>query len=416
MGYIQQSNDIVTNSSQLLDDIFSSNFNQFLQGLGQPVLVTYWNLNDTESTTNSGTDTIDENLGTNSPNRYNKVEYFPLYGAVKELIPEIIMDDNLLDLDLNTEGIILPDTLKPSTHDYFEYRFGKNRGRSVVFKINNINFSTIKSNGYYKIECNMVDIDGNNGYHEKINKQVTKVFDTNLETIGTNDKCIIESKHLKFVRRIQKIVDDLMNQYIDMFYSEKYNSLVYGGLFEGSDFLAYDPWVTNFIIQNGLFTRNRRKPIMLVNFDPEAGFRQKYNLTFFHAIEIKSMKYLKELKYAPASFSKLNTNPFNYYGEEVAFKLDIYEEEPTQYTSNVYMNILFKNNINTNTKSHMLNELESLLVDYFNMDNLSTVLTDTMVETLENFVINYDEYWFRFTPILIYVLEAVAKDINNSYS
>ena len=71
MGYLRQSNDIVTSSSQLLDNILSSNFNQFLQGLGQPVLVTYWNLNDTVSTVNSGTETVDENIGPESPIRFN---------------------------------------------------------------------------------------------------------------------------------------------------------------------------------------------------------------------------------------------------------------------------------------------------------------------------------------------------------
>lgn len=415
MGYIQQSNDIVKNSSQLLDNILSSNFNQFLQGLGQPVLVTYWNLNDTMSTTNTGTDTVDQNLGPDSPNRFNKIENFPLYGAVRELLPEIVQDDSLLDLELNCEAIILPDTIRPSTFDYFEYRFGENNSRSIMFKVHNLNLSTIKNNGYYKIECDMVDIDHQNKCNEKINKQVVKTFETNLETIGTNDKCIIESKHLGIIKRIKGIMKDILNQYIDLFYSEKYNSLVYQGLFQG-DYLAYDPWVTNFIIQNNIFTKGLVRPTILVNLDPGTEFRQKYNQTFFHAVEIRTLKYLKELKYVPETFSKLNTNPFTYYGEEVAFKLDIYEDQPTRYSSNVYMNILFLNNINRNEKTPVLNELESLLVDYFNLDNLANAVSEDILETFDQFVMSYDEYWFRFTPILIYILDAVIQDMNNQYS
>ena len=415
MGYIQQSNDIVKNSSQLLDDILSSNFNQFIQGLGKPVLVRYWNLNDTMSTANSGTDTVDQNLGTNSPNRYNVIENLPLYGAIRDWIPEITQDDGLLDMELNCEAIILPDTIKPSTYDYFEYIFGKNRDRSVVFKINNMSLSTIKNNGYYKIECEMVDIDNQNGYKERLNKQTVKAFETNLETIGTNDKCIIESKHLDFIKRIKAVMKDILNQYIDLFYSEKYNSLVYQGLFQG-EYLAYDPWVTNFIIQNNIFTKGLTRPTVLVNLDPGTNFRQKYNQTFFHAIEIKSLKYLKELKYVPETFSRLNTNPFTYYGEEVAFKIDIYEDTPTKYSSNVYMQLLFKNNIIKNEKTPVLNELESLLVDYFNLDNMANVINDDTLDTFNQFIMTYDEYWFRFTPILIYVLDAIVQDVNNQYS
>lgn len=415
MGYIRQSNDIVTSSSQLLDNILSSNFNQFLQGLGQPVLVTYWNLNDTVSTANSGTDTIDENIGPESPNRFNKIENFPLYGAVRELLPEMVQDDNLLDLEINCEAVILPDTIRPSTYDYFEYNFGENGKRSIIFKVNNVNLSTIKNNGYYKIECNMIDIDHHNNYSERIEKQVVKKFETNLETIGTNDKCIIESKHIGFIKNIKRIMTDLLNQYIDLFYSEKYNSLVFQGLFQG-DYLAYDPWVTNFVIQNNIFTKGITRPIILVNFDPGSDFRQKYNETFFHAVEIKSLKYLKELKYAPETFSKLNTNPFTYYGEEIAFKLDIYEDTPTRYSSNVYMNILFLNNIKRNEKTSVLNEVESLLVDYFNLDNMSNALTEDMLKTFDHFIMTYDEYWFRIAPILIYLLDAIVQDINNQYS
>lgn len=415
MGYIKQSNDIVTNSSQLLDNILSSNFNQFLQGMGQPILVKYWNMNDTMSTANSGTDTIDKNLGSDSPNRYNEIENLPLYGPIKELIPELTQDENLLDLEINCEAIILPDTIKPSPYDYFEYRFGENNSRSIIFKVNNINLSTIKNNGYYKIECNMVDIDGTTRHAERINKQVVKKFETNLETIGSNDKCIIESKHIGFIRRIRKVYEDILNQYIDTFYIEKYNSIVYQGLFQG-EYLAYDPWVTNFIIQNNIFTLNTKKPMMLVNFDPSENFRQKYNQTFFRATELRSLKYYKPLGYVPESFSKINTNPFTYYGEEIAFKLDIYENEPTNYPSTVYMNILFMNNIKLNEKSHVLNELECMIVDYFNGASMINSINDEVLDAFQHFVMPYDEYWFRFTPILLYLLNVIIRELNNEYS
>ena len=415
MGYIKQSNDLVVNSSQLLDDILSSKFNQFLQGLGQPVLVTYWNLNDTESTTNIGTDTIDEEFGDNSPNRFNRIDNFPIYGVIKDMMPEIIQNDELLDLEINAEGIILPDTIRPSTFDYFEYRFGNSMERSILFKVHDVHYTTIKSNGYYKIECSMVDIDGHNGYTGDIEKKVTKVFETNLDTIGTNDKCIIESKHLKFIKRLQCLIDDIINQYLDLFYNERYNSLVYDGLFDGS-YLGYDPWVTNFIIQNGLLTKDRANPIVLVNFDPENRFRQKYNMTFFHAIELRTLKYLKNLRFSPIPFSRVNTNPFTYYGEEIALKVDIYEEEPTKYASNVYMNILFKNNIELNVKTNALNEVEDLIVDYFNNEDLSNLLEESVIKTLEEYQFSYTEYWFHFMPILVYILRVIIKDIINRYS
>ena len=80
------------------------------------------------------------------------------------------------------------------------------------------------------------------------------------------------------------------------------------------------------------------------------------------------------------------------------------------------MNILCLNNIIRNEKTSVLNELELMLVDYFNLDDMSNILTDNMLKTFEQFVMTYDEYWFRFTPILIYLLDAIVQDINNQYS
>lgn len=414
IGYLRQANDIVANSAQLLDDILSSNFNQFIQGLGQPVLVRYWNLNDTISTANSGTDTTDEDIGPESPNRYNQIDNLPLYGALRDLLPELVQNDNLLDIEINGEGVLLPDTIKPSTYDYFEYTFGKNKERSIIFKVNNITLSTIKNNGYYKIEFDMIDIDNSNQYRSRIERQVIKEFDVNLDTIGTNDKCILESKHLKFIQQIDAIIKDVLSQYTDLFYSEKYNAIVFQELFEG-DYLGYDPWLTKFLIQNNILSNNSDHPIVLVNYDEQTGFRSKYNMTFFHAIEIRSTKYLEELRYVPTPFSLVNANPFSFYGEEVAFKVGIFKQEHTKYTKNVYIPISVLNNIQDNTKLPVLNEFERLLVDFFNLDNLSNVLDADMVKTLEQFNLEYTLYWFWFTPILVYILDAIKQDINNSY-
>lgn len=416
MGYIQQANDIVENSTRLLDNILSSSFNQFIQGFGQPVLVKYWNLNDTETTSNNGTGTIDEDIGPESPNRYNCIDNFPIYGLLRDLIPEITQDDNLLDLDLNSECIILPDTIKPSPCDYFEYIWdGKHGKRSIIFKVNNVQLSTIKSNGYYKIECNMIDIDGNNRYRERINHQVVRNLHANPDKIGTNDKCIIESSHFSYIKRIESIIDDILTQYIDLFYSEKYNAVVCNKILHG-DFLAYDPWVTKFIIQNNILSDRNKNPIMLVNYDENAGFRKKYNTTFFHAVEIRSLKYLQNLRFFPTSFDRMNTNPFAYYGEEVTFKLDIYQEEHTKYTTSLYMPITIERNIRENSKELNLNEFEVLMIDYFNKDNLSGILTNEIADSLEKFSLDYTEYWYQFTPILIYILKAICIDINNSYN
>ena len=121
MGYLNTANDMVDNSMKLLSDVLDSKFTSFLQGNGTPVLVTYYNIDDTLSTTDLGNYTVDQILGGNSPLRYDKILNFPLVG-LRELIPSIEqLDGNLMDLSIDGEVISFPNTIRPSGFDFFVY-------------------------------------------------------------------------------------------------------------------------------------------------------------------------------------------------------------------------------------------------------------------------------------------------------
>jgi hypothetical protein len=411
-GFLQQSNDIVNNATNKLDEILSSTFNQFIQGLGQPVLTTYYNVNDTLSTADRGTETIDSIIGPDSPVRYNKIENFPLYGAFKDMTLDMLNDDGLIDLDMDVEGVLLPDTIRPSELDYVEYRFGVNKERRLLFRVNNVVLTSIKSNSYYKINCNLKAID-DEAKAANVDKQVCKTMETNLDMIGSNEKCIIETTNLKKVRKLQDIRNSFIDQYIDLFYNKRYNSLILKG-YLANGYIYYDPYITNFIINNNLLD-TKDHFITLVNFDTGDGFRQIYNKTFFHAVELKDIKLLKEMRFSPITFSKVNTNPFTYYGEEIVFKLDLYEDEPTAHSPNIYMPIKFLNNIELDKDSQFMNRVERLIMKYFNSEQCGHLIDDEFTDFLSKFVLEYDDYWFRFTPILIYIMNIIIHDLNNAF-
>ena len=93
---------MVKNAEEVLNTIYSTNFTQFLQGLGLPVLGTWYNFNSTMSKTDNGTEDIDHLLGKESPVRYNKILNMPVYGLPKDMNPEITAGEGGL-LDMNME-------------------------------------------------------------------------------------------------------------------------------------------------------------------------------------------------------------------------------------------------------------------------------------------------------------------------
>ena len=55
MGYLQNSNAIVEETTKLLDDILQSKSTVMVSGMGEPVIGRWWNMNDSLSTADNGT-------------------------------------------------------------------------------------------------------------------------------------------------------------------------------------------------------------------------------------------------------------------------------------------------------------------------------------------------------------------------
>ena len=142
-SYLQTTNTMVDNSTKLLNDVLTSEFTQFLQGNGTPVCVTYYNINETFSTVESGSENVDQLLGSNSPLRYNRIDNFPLIG-LRELIPSVdVIESGLLDMSLDVDITLFPNTIKPNGFDYFVYDYGD--GNTITFKVVGFEFSSIKN-------------------------------------------------------------------------------------------------------------------------------------------------------------------------------------------------------------------------------------------------------------------------------
>lgn len=411
MGILKTSNDIVTNSMQLLDNVLSSNFTAFLQGQGTPVLVTYYNLNDNVSTTDTGTYTVDDVLGEDSPLRYNKIENFPVYG-LKEIILEIEQGEgDVLDTNFDTELIILPNSIKPTEFDFFVYTF-KN-GRNITFRVNNLQLGTIRNNDYYKISVHLKDIDSQDTMND-LNSQTVQTFKTNLDTIGTNDKCLIENTTFDKMDRIKKIINHITGQYVDMFYSKRFNSVILQGGLEG-EFILYDPFLTQFLINTSVLD-NDRDYIVLVNFDGRNDIRRDYNSTLFRSIETKNISNLADLRMSPIGFRNVDTNPFSYNGIGNVFTIEIYNND-VEYAGNDYMNYDFIRKIkNIDPEEPVeISDIENIIFKYLTSDNDIAIINDDDLNTLSNYIFDYSDYSFRIVPIVLFICNWYLHVLNESF-
>ena len=251
MGYLQNSNAIVEETTKLLDDILQSKSTVMVSGMGEPVIGRWWNMNDSLSTADNGTETADAIIGKDSPFRYNRIDNLPVYNVMKDLQNlEMMMDDNgMMDISVEIEPVLLPNTIIPGPYDYFEYTFSN--GRNVFFRANDVKKITAKSNGYYKVPMHLVDMDSKD-YPTGIEEITVGEFKVRLDNVGTNEKCIVSNKVFDSLIELEKLISNVLSDYIDTFFIRKYNSFVLREF--NNKFTIYDPYITRFILNHNILT------------------------------------------------------------------------------------------------------------------------------------------------------------------
>mgnify|MGYP003571241841 CR=1 FL=1 len=415
MGYLQNSNTLVKNSMNELDKILQSGSSISITGLGEPVLVTWINVNDRKSTATSGLESVDELLGENSPFRYNRVENLPVYGVTKEIQSlEMQLDDfDIADMNWEIEPVIPPNTVIPNTYDYMIYKFDS--GRSVVFRVNNVQISTARSNGFYKVPMHLVDIDSSE-YETKIEKQVVDELIVDLDRVGTNERCIIKTSTFGEIKSLEKIIIQTMSDYVDTFFDRKYNSFIFRGFNDGK-FIIYDPYLTKFIINHDLLNYYSEilQPIVI---EQRETFRADYNKTVFRALEMRDLNRIKPLLYEVATFDQKRTNPFYYWGEEVVYQIKTYEDKDVRYPKNNYMDFNWLYNMRTVEESPVVSMIENTIIRYFKKNDFEKFLSETDIEELRKVIQEpeYSETFFYLVPIVLYILTQYMNHLINSYS
>ena len=413
MGYLQNSNSIVEQTTKLLDDILQSKSTIVLSGMGEPVLGRWWNMNDSLSTADNGTETADAIIGKDSPFRYNKIDNLPVYNVLKDLQNlEMAMDENgMMDINVEIEAVLLPNTIIPGPFDYFEYTFSN--GRNVFFRANDVKIATAKSNGFYKVPMHLVDMDSKD-YPTGIEEITVNEFKVRLDNVGTNEKCIVSNKVFDDIQELEKVIKRALSDYIDTFFVRRYNSFILRG-FNGK-FTIFDPYITKFILNHSLlgYYDEIIQPVVM---EQDEYFRSEYNKTFFRALELRDMDKISPTMLDLVTFTKKNTNPFDYWGEELVYLVKVYEDKEAKYPSNHYMDFSFLYNIPNLKESNAVSIMENIVIRYFHKEDFNKFMTLDEIKKLKQLLEpDYSEYYFYMVPMILFILIEYKNYLNNSYS
>jgi hypothetical protein len=391
VGYLIDEKRFINDNIVKFQERTESIYTRFLDK--QPSFVTYYNINNIESTTDTGLCNVEQILGSNSPLRFNKITDFPIYG-IDAILLDLTDEDEGLTSSVEQEGIILPNTIKPYPNDFFTISY---LNKDYMFMITTIAYDFIKSNNFYKV--NFIVRSLTPDQPPLIERQTNGNFHCVFRNIGTEDKCIIQTDDFNSVISLNSVYKKLVDKYRVIFYNKKYNSVIMIRDMVPIDIL-YDPFLTNFITKNGLFVEQfNYDTIRLENEDDYCMFEIDYENSVYRSIENRDKTLLPDqLLYTPKA-NTLSTSIFNYYMDSaysVSFKLMVNNYD--------YIPSNFLQQIKDNQKPSGNSPLRNIIVDYFN--NSVTKLSDLDISAILNFstYFHYDFETYVFIPVVLYIL------------
>lgn len=258
-----------------------------------PTFVTYYAINQVQSTTDTGTGSVVSELGYSSPLRFNKIKGLPVYN-LPILTPDIDFDDNGMDLNLDLSDItLLPNTVKPTVPDHMLVTITDDL--KILFRVNSFRYNTVMSNDFIMINLDIKAIGPD--ADKDIEPLVVKTYYTVFENIGTEDNCFIEEESVETVNTLTDTINELTDAYQNLYWDEVAGGYLLPNLSDRKN-VIYDVFLNRFINDTDLIPHQATTLTIApyLDFIPH-GYDLLYRQCFLYAIYKKSIKFLSDAMY-----------------------------------------------------------------------------------------------------------------------
>ena len=426
-------------------DKSTSEYTRFLETT--PNFVTYYQYDRVISTMDKGLENVESNIGSHSPNRFKKIEKFPIYEVdTMNLIQSF--EDTGMKTTYEGEAVILPGTLRPYTTDMFVIDY---IGKQYLFKITNVNNDTIRNKPFYRIQF---ELDRRMKDSGDIDLYLTGEYISIFDNIGTNYDNVITKKDFLTIDYIDKISLELIDRYKRNFYDKRMNVISLKNNI--GSFHLYNRYITKFLMDHELLKIEKgfMTDIYLVDIaDDMPCFFENYKKTIFYALERKNPR-LPMRQFAEPYTYKFKINQFDFFGKWW-YGLHYNDTEnsksmcmfPIKFTDNIRSGELYTEkpsieDLNTDNLNIIINRqgnityvqhessdftndpefypevsegyiVENIIIDY--MHN-RLELTEEMLDAVNDIDFSYDMYCYSMVPLLLYVMKEYKKNLQKTLS
>lgn len=398
---VMDTNQIITNNIKKINESSVSEYSRFIEG--RPFFTTYMNQNVINSTYDKGTQNIERIGSGNSAVKFNVIKELPIFN-IDSLSLNTDYDDIGITSNIEGEGIIPPDTIKPLPNDLFIIDVISDK---IIFKVTKVDVDSIRNKPFYKISFKfskkLKDTESYTGF---LNGAITDEYDFIYDNIGTHKKSTIIKDNKVKLDQLDIFINYFIDQYTELFYNKTLNMIIY----PHNEFDRLYSRELNIFINHHELLKTNQKRLMEIG---RLTIIEKYAPKMDSIYDIFTKNEF-DIKYLTGNsikmFSLISEYPFNlfrrfnFFSTMFIYDYDNYEltEEIIQY--DIYEK--FKKLEITN------NTILDIIIKYCKKEDIE--LTESFFNQLDIYKIELSLFNFYFIPILIFILKKIRNILLNS--
>ena len=362
-----------------------------------PTPVEYFHINNQASSLDEGSRLAFNNIGDDSPFRYNLIHNMMLYGLEQFQLPYASEDFGVESQAIEGEAIILPNTITPYPDDQFCIPYLK---KQIIFKITHVEPDTLEDgSNIFKVSYR-----SSTSKLSKLQMQVVDEYELIMNNVGTELNPILKSSVVDFMKEIDQHLVFLKQFYKRLFYNKRVQTFT----FQYKNDIFYDPYMIEFLRKNKILEGDGEYIYIQHQTVLEPLFPAYYNKTMFACLENKDLVHVDQYEIMGAG--RGITNEFTIFANRMEPYWEIYYNYPVGYEV-LDMIPCFKRILIDHIIGEELIETKYTYYNIIIKYMLDVDINENDVKELDFFFFFNSSLLFYAIPCIIYCLERYMNEI-----
>jgi hypothetical protein len=387
--------DSVENITDMYQNLVNNPFYQYSDK--KPTIVTYYNINTDFSSLDPGSKLYMDNIGSESPIKYNRIYDTIIYGFNRIELNNNVGDFGVEADDIEGDCYILPNTFIPTENDYFEVSHIKDS--TWLFIVKDVQKDTLPNgSNVYKLSYKLEYAD-----NSQILNNIVYNFRMITSPNGTNISTIVRCEDYDIAKKMDEVAVKLKGYYCDLFYSNTVQTFIFMDL---TEWRVYDPFLIEFLIRNKILDNGENSYVYVTHQIPVVKtFSMDYDRTIFRCFELKDKDKLLSSMH-DSGVEDIRAYGTTFYGRyEPYFKVSGIKSERCNVSmidENLIIDIL-EGQLYTEQSEIWKN----IIVKYF----LDMTYTEEEIEAVNNINFKFSSEAFYMIPYLIFCIEKAIENV-----